>query len=111
MDIAPALNSDDRSKVMHEDNNMSPAIMDTAAVFNSDDILPPDSEESSSNDEGEDMDDDDNNVPSAVVKSDNILPPEWESDSESETELLDEDLLRRLALPGSRRGMIVTNRP
>jgi hypothetical protein len=101
MDIAPALNSDDRSKVMHEDNNMSPAIMNTAAVFNPDDILPPDSEESSSNDEGEDMDDDDNNVPSAVVKSDNILPPEWESDSESEIELLDEDLLRPSHCPGA----------
>jgi hypothetical protein len=95
MDTASVSKSDDRSAVMHDGDNMSTANIDMAASFNSDDILPPDTEEGGGDNGSEDTDDDDNVYP-AVVKSDNILPPEWESDSESETELLDDDLLRRL---------------
>jgi hypothetical protein len=55
MDTAAAFN---RSKVMHDNNNMTSAAMDSAAASNSDASLPPYTEESDFDDESEVMDDD-----------------------------------------------------
>jgi hypothetical protein len=55
MDIAAAFN---RSKVMHDNNNMTSAAMDSAEASNSDASLPPYMEESDFDDESEVMGDD-----------------------------------------------------